>query len=53
MRSLAPKVKECFSRTLEFLMQQNILDDQNVKIWNETWNVISSFFPDLKQSLAN
>lgn len=51
MNELAPVVKDNFTRILQFLMEQNILIDTQPKIWNESWTVISSFFPDVKDNL--
>lgn len=48
MKALSPDVQENLRRILDFITNQQIIDDEHEAIWKKSWSVIGSFFPDLQ-----
>jgi len=51
LKDVAPCVRDNLSRAIEFLISEELLTKEST-LWNESWEVIGSFFPGMKKRMS-
>ena len=51
LKDVAPCVRNNLSRAIEFLISEELLTKEST-LWNESWEVIGSFFPGMKKRMS-